>query len=50
MIAIDTALDQDARGIALGKEARRLEVAIAGTYTDTAVITRDNNVRAQYMV
>ncbi len=34
VIAIDTALDKDARGTALGKEARRLEVAIAGTYTE----------------
>ncbi|SKA10577.1 protein of unknown function [Enhydrobacter aerosaccus] len=34
LIAIDTALDQHARGIALGKEARRLDVAIAGTYTE----------------
>ncbi|HYC65480.1 MAG TPA: DUF1932 domain-containing protein [Reyranellaceae bacterium] len=35
IIAIDTALDQDARGIALGKEARRLDVAISDTYTET---------------
>ena len=34
VIAIDTALDRDARGTALGKEARRLDVAIAGTYTE----------------
>jgi 3-hydroxyisobutyrate dehydrogenase-like beta-hydroxyacid dehydrogenase len=33
LIAIDTALDKDARGRALGQEARRLEVAIEGTYT-----------------
>jgi len=33
VIAIDPALDQDARGVALGKEARRLGVAIAGGYT-----------------
>jgi 3-hydroxyisobutyrate dehydrogenase-like beta-hydroxyacid dehydrogenase len=33
VIAVDTALDQDARGTALGKEARRLEVAIEGRYT-----------------
>ena len=33
VIAIDTALDQDARGVALGKEARRLDVAIEGRYT-----------------
>jgi 3-hydroxyisobutyrate dehydrogenase-like beta-hydroxyacid dehydrogenase len=33
VIAIDTALDQDARGTALGKEARRLDVAIEGRYT-----------------
>lgn len=33
LIAIDTALDKDARGIALGKEARGLDVAIEGTYT-----------------
>ncbi|MBS0550412.1 MAG: NAD(P)-dependent oxidoreductase [Proteobacteria bacterium] len=34
LIAIDTALDKDARGTALGKEARRLEVAISDKYTD----------------
>src|SRR5689334_11140222 len=34
VIAIDTALDKDARGTALGKEARRLEVAISDTYTE----------------
>jgi 3-hydroxyisobutyrate dehydrogenase len=34
IIAIDTALDQDARGTALGKEARRLDVAISGNYTE----------------
>jgi 3-hydroxyisobutyrate dehydrogenase-like beta-hydroxyacid dehydrogenase len=33
VIAIDTALDRDARGVALGKEARRLDVAIEGRYT-----------------
>ncbi len=33
LIAIDTALDKDARGTALGKEARRLDVAIADSYT-----------------
>ncbi len=33
VIAIDTALDQDARGIALGEQARKLDVAIAGRYT-----------------
>jgi len=33
VIAIDTALDQDARGAALGKEARRLDVGIEGRYT-----------------
>jgi 3-hydroxyisobutyrate dehydrogenase-like beta-hydroxyacid dehydrogenase len=33
VIAIDTALDRDARGTALGKEARRLDVAIEGHYT-----------------
>src|SRR5258708_6341604 len=33
VIAIDTALDRDARGTALGKEARRLDVAIEGRYT-----------------
>ena len=32
VIAIDTALDRDARGTALGKEARRLDIAIEGTY------------------
>src|SRR6478672_6400648 len=34
LIAIDPALDKDARGAALGKEARRLEVAIADAYTE----------------
>jgi 3-hydroxyisobutyrate dehydrogenase-like beta-hydroxyacid dehydrogenase len=34
VIAIDTALDQDARGTTLGKEARRLDVAIERTYTE----------------
>ena len=34
VIAIDTALDRDARGSALGKEARRLDVAIQGSYTE----------------
>ena len=33
VIAVDTALDEDARGTALGKEARRLGVAIDGRYT-----------------
>jgi len=33
VIAIDTALDKDARGTALGKEARKLDVAIAANYT-----------------
>ena len=33
LIAIDTALDKDARGTALGTEARRLDVAIADSYT-----------------
>ncbi|WP_421994806.1 DUF1932 domain-containing protein [Reyranella sp.] len=33
IIAIDTALDRDARGTALGKEARRLDIAIEGRYT-----------------
>lgn len=33
VIAIDTALDKDARGTALGKAARSLDVAIEGTYT-----------------
>jgi 3-hydroxyisobutyrate dehydrogenase-like beta-hydroxyacid dehydrogenase len=33
LIAIDTALDKDARGSALGKAARSLDVAIDGTYT-----------------
>jgi 3-hydroxyisobutyrate dehydrogenase len=32
VIAIDTALDKDARGTALGKEARRLDVAISADY------------------
>lgn len=34
VIAIDTALDQDSRGFALGKEARGLDVAIEGRYTN----------------
>jgi 3-hydroxyisobutyrate dehydrogenase len=34
VIAIDPALDKDARGSALGKEARRLDVAIADRYTE----------------
>lgn len=34
VIAIDTALDQDARGTALGKTARSLDVAIERTYTE----------------
>ncbi|HSI00007.1 MAG TPA: hypothetical protein VLA02_05350, partial [Reyranella sp.] len=34
VIAIDTALDKDARGTALGKEAKRLDVAIEGRYTE----------------
>ncbi len=34
VIAIDTALDKDARGIALGKTARALDVAIEGHYTE----------------
>jgi 3-hydroxyisobutyrate dehydrogenase-like beta-hydroxyacid dehydrogenase len=34
LIAIDIALDKDARGTALGKEARRLDVAISDSYTD----------------
>lgn len=34
LIAIDTALDKDARGTALGKAARSLDVAIEGTYTE----------------
>jgi 3-hydroxyisobutyrate dehydrogenase-like beta-hydroxyacid dehydrogenase len=34
VIAIDTALDKDARGTALGKEARRLEIAISDGYTE----------------
>ena len=33
VIAVDTALDEDARGTALGREARRLGVAIDGRYT-----------------
>ncbi|HSI00008.1 MAG TPA: DUF1932 domain-containing protein [Reyranella sp.] len=33
VIAIDPALDQDGRGTALGKEARRLDVAIADSYS-----------------
>ncbi|HEY4893731.1 MAG TPA: hypothetical protein VII10_18605, partial [Reyranella sp.] len=34
LIAIDTALDKDTRGTALGKQARALEVAISDRYTD----------------
>lgn len=34
VIAIDTALDVDARGTTLGKVARALDVAIAGRYTE----------------
>lgn len=34
LIAIDTALDRDARGMALGKHARSLDVAIEGGYTE----------------
>lgn len=34
LVAIDTALDKDARGTALGTEARRLEVAISDRYTE----------------
>jgi len=34
VIAIDPALDKDARGTALGKEARRLDVPISDKYTD----------------
>jgi 3-hydroxyisobutyrate dehydrogenase len=34
VIAIDTALDRDARGTALGKVARGLDVAISGTYSE----------------
>ena len=33
LIAIDTALDKDARGMALGNAARALNVAIGGSYT-----------------
>src|SRR5262245_33487067 len=34
VIAIDPVLDKDARGAALGKEARRLDVAISDRYTE----------------
>src|SRR5438445_12761373 len=34
VIAIDPALDKDARGTALGKEASRLEIPISGKYTE----------------
>ena len=34
VIAIDTALDNDARGTALGKTARGLDIAIEGRYTE----------------
>jgi len=40
LIAIDTALDKDARGTALGKEARRLDVAISDRY-DAALAEAD---------
>ena len=33
VIAIDTALDKDPRGTALGKEAKRLDIAITDSYT-----------------
>jgi 3-hydroxyisobutyrate dehydrogenase len=33
VIAIDTALDKDARGTALGQQARKLDVAIEGRYS-----------------
>jgi len=35
LIAIDTALDKDARGTTLGKQATALDVAIEGRYTET---------------
>src|SRR5437868_14242282 len=35
LIAIDTALDQDARGTTLGRAARALDVAIDGRYSAT---------------
>src|SRR5690349_23559931 len=34
VIAIDTALDKDSRGTALGKTARGLDVAISDSYTE----------------
>src|SRR5216683_823256 len=34
LIAIDTALDKDARGTTLGKQARALDVAIEGRYSE----------------
>src|SRR5260370_757931 len=34
LIAIDPALDKDARGTALGKEAHRLEIPISDRYTE----------------
>jgi 3-hydroxyisobutyrate dehydrogenase len=34
LIAIDPALDKDARGTALGKEARRLDIPISDKYTE----------------
>jgi len=34
LIAIDTALDRDARGTKLGKAARQLDIAIEGSYTE----------------
>lgn len=35
LIAIDTALDKEARGTALGKAARALDIAILDSYTET---------------
>lgn len=40
LIAIDPALDKDARGMSLGKEARRLDIAISDHY-DTALAEAD---------
>ena len=45
VIAIDTALDKDARGTALGKAARRLDVAIDGRYTEALARGRPGDLR-----
>ena len=45
LIAIDTALDKDARGTALGKQARALDVAIEGRYTEALQRGRPGDLR-----